>query len=426
MSQAYTLVQHHQRRNWFSFLGDYIGFGIGLVFASTSTTLPAFAAMLTTDKVLVGAVSSVWAGGWLLPQVFAAHYLADRRRKYPIMMLGQIVGRPALPFFVIWLLLGGARYPQLTLFFFLLAIVVFMSTDAVVALAYLDILGKSLAPTLRGRLLGVGQLVTGVASIGAGALIRYLLGPAGPGFPMNYAIVFGLASLSFGVSTASCALIVEAPEAVADERPALRDYWPQLGRLWRDDHLFRRITLVRLLSGLGSLATTFYVVYATERLHLPAAAIGLFAGAATLGGAGAGLVLGLVADRRGIHRVVQVVAWAQFLVPVLALLVHAGVFGSAVHLVYPLLYVLLGAYEGSTMLGFFNFILEISPPGQRPMYVGLVNTLSGVLILLPMLGGLILEKTSYPVLFSLAAAGTLAAAVLALTLPNPRRAKLPQ
>ncbi len=423
MSEAYALVRQYQRRNWFSFLGDYIGFGMGLVFASTSTTLPAFAAMLTDNKVLVGAVSSVWAGGWLLPQVFAAHYLADKRRKYPIMMLGQIVGRPAFPLFVVWLLIAGARYPQLTLFLFLLAIVIFMSTDAVVALAYLDILGKSLAPTLRGRLLGVGQLITGVASIGAGALIRYLLGPQGPGFPMNYAIVFGLASLSFGVSTAACALIVEAPEAVAAERPALRDYWPQLGRLWRDDHLFRRVTLVRLLSGLGALATTFYVVYATDRLHLPAASIGLFAGAATVGAAGAGLVLGLVADRRGTQRVVQLVAWAQFLVPVLALLVHAGIFGPAVGVVYPLLYVLLGAYEGSTMLGFFNFILEIAPPGQRPTYMGLTNTVSGVLILLPMLGGLILENTSYPVLFGLAAAGTLAAAVLALTLPNPRQTR---
>jgi MFS family permease len=118
--------------------------------------------------------------------------------------------------------------------------------------------------------------------------------------------------------------------------------------------------------------------------------------------------------------VVQVVSWAQFLVPVLALLCHFGVFGSSLNLVYPLLYVLLGVYEGSAMLGFLNFVLEISPPGQRPTYMGLTNTLTGILILLPMLGGLLLERTSYPVLFAAAALGTLAAAILALTLPNPR------
>jgi hypothetical protein len=40
---------------------------------------------------------------------------------------------------------------------------------------------------------------------------------------------------------------------------------------------------------------------------------------------------------------------------------------------------------------------------------------------MPLVGGFILERTSYPVLFSLAAAGTLSSALLALRLPNPRQ-----
>jgi MFS family permease len=413
-------IRQHWRRNWFAFLGDYLGFGVGLIFANTTTTLPAFAAALTDNKVLIGAVSSVWAGGWLLPQIFAAHYLSDKARKYPIMMKWQLIGRPAFPLFVVWLLLGGARYPALTLGLFLLAIIIFMSTDALVALSFLDLFGKAMPADRRGRLIGVGQVLTGLAAVGAGAVIQRVLGSNGPGFPMNYAIIFGLASLGFAFSTISCGLIVEAPEAVEARRPSLREYVPQLGRLWRDDRRFSLITLVRLLSGLGSLATTFYVVYATDWLHLPPAAVGLFAAAATVGTALAGLLLGVLADRYGSQRVVQVVTWAQFFVPVLALLCHLGVFGSAVNLVYPLLYVLLGVYDGSMMLGFLSFVLEIAPPGQRPTYLGLTNTLTGVLIVLPMLGGFLLQRTSYPLLFGLTALGTLSAALLALRLPNPR------
>ncbi len=420
MDHPSTLIQKHWRRNWIAFIGDYLGFGIGLIFANTTTTLPAFAAELTDNKMLIGAVSSVWAGGWLLPQIFAARYLSSKPRKYPTMIIGQLIGRPAFPLFVVWLLAGGARYPELTLALFLIAIVIFMSTDAVVALAWLDMFGKAMPPQKRGRLIGLGQVITGLVAVGAGALIQRLLGPAGPGFPMNYAIIFGLASVGFAVSTVACALIVEAPEAVPAKRPSLREYVPQLGRLWRTDRRFNRITLVRLLSGIGSLATSFYVVYATDWLGLPPAAIGLFAGAATVGTAVAGLLLGLVADRHGSQRVVQVVTWAHFLAPVLALLCHLGVFGASVGVVYPLLYVLLGIYEGSMMLGFLNFVLEIAPPGQRPTYMGLTNTLSGVLIVLPVLGGFLLQRTSYPVLFATAAVGTLAAAVLALGLTNPR------
>jgi MFS family permease len=417
------IAQKHFRRNWIAFFGDYVFFGLGLTFASTSTILPAFAAALTSNKILIGAVSSVWLGGWLLPQVLAANYLTNKPRKYPIMMRGQLIGRPVFPLFVVWLLFGGARFPTLTLFLFLLMLAYFAGTDALVALAWFDLMGKALAAETRGRLIGIGQVVTGITAIGVGALIRYLLSPEGPPFPMNYTIIFGLASVSYGLSLVSCALIVEPPEAVAETRPTLRDYFPQLLRLWREDAAFSRVTLTRLLFGLGGLATTFYVVYATDVLRLPVSSIGLFAGASTLGVAIAGIVLGIVADRVGSHRVIQITTWLAVAVPVLALAIHAGLFGSTKAFVYPVLYVVLGMEEGSIMLGFLNYVLEIAPPGQRPTYMGLTNTITGLLIAVPLVGGLLLQMTSYPVLFALTAIGTLGGALLSLRLPNPRKEK---
>ena len=421
MTHHSPIAQQHFRRNWIAFFGDYVFFGLGLAFASTSTTLPAFAAMLTDNKILIGAVSSVWLGGWLLPQVLAANYLSNKPRKYPIMMWGQIIGRPVFPLFVIWIIAGGTRFPTLTLILFLIMLAYFAGTDALVALAWFDLMGKALAAETRGRLIGIGQVVTGVSAIGVGALVRYLLGPQGPPFPTSYAIIFGLASLCYGISLAACALIAEPPEAVAEARPSLREYLPQLARLLREDAAFSRVTLVRLLTGLGGLATSFYVIYATGVLRLPASSIGLFAGANTVGIAVAGITLGLIADRRGSHRVVQISSWLAMCVPVFALIIHSGALGSASAWVYPGLYVLLGIVDGSVMLGFLNFILEIAPPGQRPVYMGLTNTLAGLLVVIPVLGGLILDWTSYTVIFALAALGTLAGAVLSLRLPNPRK-----
>jgi MFS family permease len=251
--------------------------------------------------------------------------------------------------------------------------------------------------------------------------VRYLLGPQGPPFPTSYAIIFGLASLCYGVSLAACALIAEPPEAVAEARPSLRKYLPQLARLLREDAAFSRVTLVRLLAGLGGLAASFYVVYATEVVRLPVSAIGLFAGANTVGIAISGITLGLVADRKGSHRVVQISSWLAVCVPILALIIHSGVLGATGVWIYPGLYVLLGMVEGSVMLGYLNFVLEIAPPGERPMYMGLTNTLAGLLVAIPLVGGYLLELTSYPVIFALAAAGTLAGAALSLKLPNPRK-----
>ena len=70
------------------------------------------------------------------------------------------------------------------------------------------------------------------------------------------------------------------------------------------------------------------------------------------------------------------------------------------------------------MLGFMNYLLELAPPGHRPTYMGLSNTLGGLLVIVPMLGGWLLQATSYPVLFVAAAVGPLVAWVMAMGLPT--------
>jgi len=410
------------RRNWLAFFGDYLFFGVGLTFASGSTTLPAFVASLTGNTVIIGAVSSVLTGVWLLPQIFAANYLTDKPRKYPFMMTGELIGRASFPLFVIWLLVTGVRYKTLTLVFFFAMLVFFWSFDAFVALAWSDLFGKAIAPEKRGRLMGLAQAATGILSIPAGIGIRYLLSSQGPAYPANYTIIFALASVGFWGSMVCCGMIVEMPEATPETRPAWRDYLPHLTQLWSRDRAFSRVTIIRLLTGVGAMSTAFYVVYAIESLHLPTSAIGLFATANTLGVALAGFIFGTLADRHGPQSVIRVSTWLAFSVPVLALVINSGVLGGAVSWVYPVLYILLGLIDGGAFMGFWNYVLEIAPPGHRPTYMGLTNTIVGLTVLLPIFGGFLLGRTSYMMLFALTAIGTLAGALLGASLPNPRAA----
>ena len=50
-------------------------------------------------------------------------------------------------------------------------------------------------------------------------------------------------------------------------------------------------------------------------------------------------------------------------------------------------------------MGFYDYVLGIAPTGLRPSYVGLANTIMGGLTVAPLLGGWLLEATSYPFLF---------------------------
>jgi len=375
---------------------------------------------LTSEKMLIGAISSVWLGCWLLPQIFAGNYLIHMPRKFPFMMKCELIGRSLFPLFTLWLLFMGVRFQSLTLAFFFFMLAYFMVFDAIVSVAWSDLMGKAIPPERRGRILGLARATNGALSIGAGFGIRYLLSPQGPAYPTNFAIIFGLASLCFWGSLGSCALIKEPHEETVQTRPSWRNYAGQLARLVVKDRLFSRVTLARVLVGLGGLSASFYVVYATDVIHLPMSTVGWFASASTVGGALSGLVLGALSERRGNHTVVKLTTWMAFGAPALGLAIHLGIFDGLIPWIFPLIFFCMGFTDGGMFLGFYNYVLEIAPAGERPTYIGLTNTLTGVNILVPILGGFLLERTSFPLLFGLTAVGLLGAVVVAARLPNPR------
>jgi len=412
------------RRNTAAFIIDYAFFGMGLAFAGTSTVLPAFAARLTSDAILIGLVGSLWNGGWLLPQIAAAHILTPLKRKLPIAIAVSWIGRPVFLLLALFLLLGGVRWPELTLGLLLAAVFIFAATDAFVAVAWFDVLAKAIPGDMRGRVIGIGQLLSGLLSLGAGALVRMLLTETGPRFPVNYALILILATAAFFVSLATFYFIREPVESVPAERPHLSHLVPRLARHLRDDVRFRHLTVVRLLIGLSAMALPFYAVYATLKRGLPESAIGFFLIAQTVGGLVAGLVLGPVADRKGAHRVIQFMGLCQFLAPMIALL--AGPLAAAgpqvLTALFALVFLFLGIGEGSTMLGALNYVLEIAPPPDRPSYIGLTNSIAGVIILYPIVGGWIATRWGYEAVFALTAGIVLVGGLLALGLPSARTA----
>ena len=219
---------------------------------------------------------------------------------------------------------------------------------------------------------------------------------------------------------AALASIKEPLEEVSEERASWRNYLPQLTRILREKAAYRRVIAAWLLSGLTALASPFYVLYATDQLRLAPETIGLFIIAQTVGGLVGSFGFGALAERRGPGAVIRVSVAVSASGPLAALALHfarAAGYGVSQPVTYAWVFVVLGIVNSSMMLGFINYILELAPPVQRPTYMGLSNTLGGVLVLVPILGGWLLQATSYPVLFAAAAVGPVVAWVTAMRLP---------
>lgn len=398
MSVTSNTLPPNYRRNFLVFLVDYVCFGLAFTFADINTVMPAFVRQFTDSAPVIGLVSTVFSGAWLLPQLAAARYINDKPRKKPYVLVGTS-GRIFVGMIALALWVGLARRPTAMMVLFFICLGLFAASDGFASVGWFDLLARTIPLRRRARLMGVAQFIIGVAGIGVGALVGLILGRCL--FPRNYALLFTLAGVTLIPSVLALALLREPPpeDLVPETSARAKSSW---WKLLSDDLVFRRLMGCRMLVGMLGLASSFYVVHAADELHLPQSVIGSFVAAQTAARIVTSVALGWVSERWGSQYVIRIGGAAAALGPLFALAVHLAGGGWLVW-AYPLVYVALGVVNSAWMLGFFNYMLEIAPEGMRPTYIGLGNTIMGLLAMAPMAGGWLLEATSYTVLFGVTA-----------------------
>ena len=410
------------RRNVTALMIDSGGFGMAMGFIGYSTVLPALALALTHSEPLVGLVSTVWTGIWLLPQLFAGRWMAGRPRKQPILVYAGAISRFTLAFFAIALIFGRDIDRGWLFAGFLIAIAIFRGADAIGAVAWFDVISKVLPLNLRGRVLGVTTALAFSLQFAASFVVTWALSESGPAFPENYAILFGLAAVAVLISLVMLASLLEPAAEVTNNVSDQMKLAQHVRHIWQGDQAFRQLSIARILVGVNALALPFYVVHATDYLRLPSDSIGLFLAAQTVGGVLSGALLGVVNERHGSAIVVRFTQLLALIPPVLGTVLHfvGPGYVTLATVGYLLVFAAMGATDGSYMVGYLAYILEIAPESERTAYAGFANTIGGLLVIAPTIGGVLLQLTSYPVLFIAAGLGPLAGLFVAWRLPKAK------
>jgi len=420
------LTPAQYRRNAIGFGSDMALFGVAMAFISSSTVLPAFIKSLTQSEVLVGVASGLTSAAWMLPQLVVASLVAQQPRKKPIMVTAACIGRPLMLVLaaVIWML--GERAPMVTVGITMATLFIFFVIDSVVSIPWFDVIAVALPARRRGRVLGIGTALSGIGGIGAGLVVRYVLSDACPlEFPTNFAALYGLAGIVFLFSAIGLLIIIEPKGRVeAHQKPGLKAVVRSLPGILRQDRGFQAVTAVRISNGLANIATAFYVLYATDHLGFGIEDTGFFVSAQVVGSLVAGLLMGVVQDKWGPLTHMRILILVTVAPPLLALLAGpiAGVWADGVWYVYLMLYLCLGISFGTMGWPFFNWIMEHAPDTQRPLYIGMINTLSALTMLAPTLGGVIVRHASYQAVFGLAVLACSVAWLLMAKIPDTRSA----
>ena len=420
------------RRNMVAYIGDTSSFLGGMFFIPATTVLVGLASALTSDKALIGVVAMSWTVASSIPQLVAAKLVHGKRRQKPYVVVPSLIGRQTILLFAVWLLVSNAQPPLLTLGLLIAAVVIFNIFDAITGIAWLDMINRNLTPRRRGRVIGTAQLLGSVLGIGSGLIVGRLLSPGGLPFPQNYAVIFICAWVGFMISLGFQFCLDENP--MPEQTVSASNDGTFSGHMLaalRTDAVFRRVLIARVLTSIEAMAAAFYVVFIRERLQLPDNSIGVFSVAFIAGGIVGVALLGPLAERAGARSVVHVAAALQAAAPLLAFVV-AVVPGLIIPpaLAYGLFIVILaidGAVGRSTILGFASYTIDHAPDRRRAIYVGVLNTLGGLVALSPALGGVFLDAasrnhgtpTGYAIMFGAVALCAALGAVISFTLPRP-------
>ena len=402
--RAAAYAARHLRWNFGILLIDGVAFFVGLAFFDPNTIMPVLLKGLGAEDWQVGFARFIQVMGFALPSLFASHYIHGRAEHRSFLITACAIGRIPLltiPAVLIWL---GVGYPALALVWILAVYSIFWLLDGGAAVSWFDIVGKTMPARVRGRFFGVLQSATGLAAVGAGALAAVILGSRSLDFPFDFALLAGLWCAGALISQASLYLIREPRGDVDDvERPGIREYLRSAIPMLRRNPRLSRLIASRLLLDGGALAAPFYVLFARENLAVPLETVGLYTASISAGKVVTGPIWGWISDRHGPVYGFRAVALSTAVVPGLALLSAAGAPGLLLAAFF-----LLGAVQDGLWMTGSNVMLESVDDRDRPLVIGVSSLFQAPGSLYGILGGLIAQAFSYPVVFAGALAVTLA------------------
>ena len=398
-------------RNFLLLLGDAGLFSLAIACFDPSVVLSVFMAEFTRSPLLIGAPAAIKLAGLYLPQLPVAIGVHRFQHIKPLFFWQAAIGRGALIGTVAAATLASNIPPEAVVGLVLGAWLVFSFTEGAATLAWLDLVGDVIDVRLRGAYFGAVQILGGILAVGAGFGVRAAL--EAEIAPRTFVPLFAWGFVAFFLSVICIGLIHEHPRT---SRPRLDEpTFKQVATLLRGAQL-RRISLAQILAGSLQFGLPFYAIFARDRIGLGGEWLGSLIVAQTLGMSIAGVAWARIANGYGARSVVCLSSAVLIVVPLCcwaAELIGAGALVLTA-------FFLAGAARGGSQAGFWQYTLDLVPAAERRLFLGLANTANAPTLLMPLLGGGMLDWGGYPWLFGSSALLGVAATLAGLWLATGR------
>ncbi len=414
MADIETWTRRNYRHNFVVNVLDGMFFWCGASFIAPRTILPLYVSHFTDSKMVIGLLSAINGMGWLLPQLFTAHWVQQVPLKKAIVSRVGLFSERLPLFLMAASALLATRAPTVALVAFFIFLTWHIVGAGTIAVAWQDMIARVIPLERRGLFFGMANFsgtATGVlgASAAAWLLDRYE-------FPTGYVLCFSIAAVLIFFSWIAVSLTREQPQVGKPLSDSWLDFWRRLPAVLRADGNFRNYLLCRAVIATSTMAIGFYTVYAVQRWRLSDGQAGAFVAPMLIGQSLGNLTFGPLADRRG-HKLVLEIGIALGCAGLLMAILAPSPFW------FYGVFSLLGGMYAAFMISGLMITLEFCAPDMRPVYIGLNNTTYGIASgIAPLIGGRLAETIGYRPLFGVSLLiGLLGLAAFHFAVRDPRQ-----
>ena len=406
-------ASHFKRNFTFGVLNGTF-FMAALAFMAGSTVLPLFISKLTDSRILIGLFSHIEWFGWLFPQLFAAVFLAHKRK-----VLYFYNGLSAIRLFLFALSIASIfafkdNY-ALILITFGITFTIFSLSSGMAGVAFTVIVGKTIPLNKRGSFFGFRMFSGGLLAALGGLVIKKIINDYP--FPYDFGYVCGIAWVLMFIGLVFFALMREPEAEQGLEKAAPASQLKKALKTFSNESNFRKLVFSRAWVNTALMATPFYVIFAMDKLNAPEWMAGIYLTAQMFGYLASNLLWGWLSNHVS-NKIVIVLAGACRVIPPIA--AFGCCFVNIDPYIFAIIFFFIGMAEAGVDMGYMTYLLEILPEKGRILSIGLMHTLMAPTIFFSGLGGWLSEILSLKWLFAVVFITTMISLVISMRLKEPR------
>lgn len=373
------------------------GFFLSLTMAMLdfNTVFPALIDELIDSKIVFGFLYSIMIGIPLVFNVFFSHYMRFYRYRKGFLLWGIYLRSISFLGMAVFTYYFGKQEPDLAIASFVFWIFIFSLSGGFAGIAYSDIIGKLFSKGEREGVFAYKQFFSSISAFLGGLIIVRIFSLSNLSFPNNYFWTLFIGFIGLLTASLSFWFIKEPPSPESDgSTKSILSILKEIPTILKVDKLFSRFILIENLSSFSLMLLPFYMVYAIDTFNLDKSYIGKFLLIQLAGMILSNLLWGFIGKKQGSAGVVKICLLVGSLLPLLALLI--SVLGPVY---YYIVFFLVGVVKSGRRIGFDPYLLDIAPERERTIYLGIRGTMSFMTVILPLLGGILIDFSGYIITF---------------------------